>query len=52
MLEQVPHGPTGREGMLDIIYEPRDDPRATAGVIALTTAAPREVAPQQGPARL
>ncbi|KAB1978516.1 hypothetical protein [Streptomyces triticiradicis] len=48
VLEQVPYGPTGRERMLDIVYELRDDPRAIAGVIALTTAALREVAAQQG----
>ncbi|GAA1110995.1 hypothetical protein [Streptomyces javensis] len=50
VLEQVPYGSAGREQMLDIVYELRDDPRAIAGVIALTTAALREVAVQQGPA--
>ncbi|WP_435058375.1 hypothetical protein [Streptomyces sp. bgisy060] len=50
VLEQVPYGRAGRERMLDIVYELRDDPRAIAGVIALTTAALREVSDQQGPA--
>ncbi|MEU1824177.1 hypothetical protein ABZ502_17340 [Streptomyces abikoensis] len=50
VLDQVPHGRAGRERMLAIVYELRDDPRAIAGVIALTTAALREVAAQQGPA--
>jgi hypothetical protein len=50
VLEQVPHGRAGRARMLDIVYELRDDPRAIAGVLALTTAALREVAVQRGPA--
>ncbi|MER7111162.1 hypothetical protein [Streptomyces sp. NPDC000229] len=50
VLEQVPYGAPGRERMLDIVYELRDDPRAIAGFIALTAAALREVAAQQGPA--
>ncbi|MDP9607904.1 hypothetical protein ACFV4E_15385 [Streptomyces hygroscopicus] len=49
LLDQVPHGPGGRQRMLDIVWELRDDPRAMAGVIALTAAALREVATQQGP---
>ncbi|MCT9094222.1 hypothetical protein N4G70_36085 [Streptomyces sp. ASQP_92] len=49
VLDEVPHGRAGRERMLDIVYELRDDPRAIAGVIALTAAALREVAVQQGP---
>ncbi|MFF1717221.1 hypothetical protein [Streptomyces sp. NPDC058268] len=49
VLDQVPHGATGRERMLDIVYELRDDPRAIAAVIALTAVALREVAGQQGP---
>jgi hypothetical protein len=49
VLEQVPYGTPGRKRMLDIVYELRDDPRAIAGVIALTAAALREVAGQQGP---
>lgn len=49
VLEQVPYGTVGRERMLDIVYELRDDPRAIAG-LALAAAALREVAVQQGPA--
>ncbi|NUK03224.1 hypothetical protein [Streptomyces lunaelactis] len=48
VLEQVPYGTAGRERMLDIVYELRDDPRAIAGGLALTAAALREVAVQQG----
>ncbi|MFB7649412.1 hypothetical protein ACFC0S_15860 [Streptomyces sp. NPDC056084] len=50
VLEQVPHGLAGRERMLDLVWALRDDPRAIAGAIALTAAALREVARQQGPA--
>ncbi|WP_439681659.1 hypothetical protein [Embleya sp. MST-111070] len=49
VLEQVPHGVAGRERMLGIVYELRDDQRAIAGVLALTAGALREVAAQQGP---
>ncbi|MEU3399440.1 hypothetical protein [Streptomyces filamentosus] len=44
VLEQVPHGLAGRQRMLDIVWELRDDPRAVAGVIALTAAALRALA--------
>ncbi|MEU5900221.1 hypothetical protein [Streptomyces venezuelae] len=50
VLEQVPYGSAGRQRMLDLVYELRDDPRAIASVIALTTVALREVALRQGPA--
>ncbi|MER5984163.1 hypothetical protein [Streptomyces sp. NPDC001787] len=50
LLDQVPYGAGGRQRMLDIVWELRDDPRAIAGVIALTAAALRELAAQQGPA--
>lgn len=49
VLDQVPNGLAGRKRMLDIVYELRDDPRAIAGVIALTTAALHEVAANQAP---
>ncbi|MDJ0466141.1 hypothetical protein [Streptomyces sp. H27-C3] len=49
VLDQVPNGLAGRERMLDIVSELRDDPRAIAGVVALTTAALREVAANQAP---
>ncbi|MET9427893.1 MULTISPECIES: hypothetical protein [unclassified Streptomyces] len=50
VLEQVPYGAAGRERMLGIIYELREEPRVIAAVLALTAAALREVAVQQGPA--
>ncbi|MFJ9239738.1 hypothetical protein ACIRJ3_32725 [Streptomyces anulatus] len=49
ILDQVPNGLAGRERMLDIVYELQDDPRAIAGVVALTTAALREVAVNPAP---
>ncbi|MFF4337562.1 hypothetical protein [[Kitasatospora] papulosa] len=49
ILDQVPNGLAGRERMLDIVYELHDDPRAIAGVVALTTAALREVAANPAP---
>ncbi|MFH8294919.1 hypothetical protein [Streptomyces sp. NPDC018059] len=49
VLDQVPDGLAGRGRMLDIIAELQDDPRAIAGVVALTTAALREVAANQAP---
>lgn len=52
LLDQVPHGPGGRQRMLDIVWELRNDPRAIAGVIALTAAALRAVAaPDSAPAQ-
>lgn len=50
VLKQVPYGTVGRGRMLDLVWTLRDDPRAIAGAIALTAAALREVARQQGPA--
>ncbi|MFC8570797.1 hypothetical protein ACFUIW_34075 [Streptomyces sp. NPDC057245] len=49
VLDQVPHGLAGRQRMLDIVYELRDDPRAISAFLALTAVALREVAVQQGP---
>ncbi|MET9551060.1 hypothetical protein ABZY36_38110 [Streptomyces sp. NPDC006627] len=49
VLDQVPNGLAGRKRMLDTVYELRDDPRAIAGVIALTTAALRAVAANPAP---
>lgn len=49
VLDQVPNGRAGRKRMLDIISELQDDPRAIAGVVALTTAALREVAANPAP---
>ncbi|MGW0672553.1 hypothetical protein [Streptomyces sp. NPDC002746] len=48
VLDQVPRGEPGRQRMLDIVYELRDDPRAIAAFISLTAAALRELAAQQG----
>ncbi|MFE3629357.1 hypothetical protein [Streptomyces goshikiensis] len=50
ILDQAPRGRAGRERMLDVVYELRDDPRAIAGFVELTASALREIATQQGPA--